>query len=594
MATIHQQPLSADDEGSLELLQVETGSLHMPLLRTELPLEIDICLSRQHDELQDVLSRWLARHGGLRESFAGDEFAVPGSSQSVTKKERQAASSECMPSEPKDRPPDQVISEPKEEKLVMEETPAEVLKANAALPTSGRWDMSDRAVLDSIRKKSSAAPASEDPYRKRRRTSKKTEKSRLFQQLEARAQGGAGSWLDYARYRCSILQGTNAFTFFFGALIVLNAVAVGVEVDYNALNQTEDSGPVFLILQIVFTVCFVVELAVRMLALGTVFFTSAVDWRWNVFDLLVVISSLIDLVIALSPLEITNQGALVPIRILRIVRVVKIVRLIRLLQQLRTMILTLWHTLSALLWTFVLIMLIIFLFSIILTQAVTTHVLTPDGADAPYKGEMIRHWGTIGDSCFTLLKAMSNGVDWGAPSETLRHLNTTYFVLYIVYVCFMVFAVTNVVTGFFCEHAFEMASSDKEQMVQEQLRMKEMYIQNFKQMFAELDDDESGDVTLDELSTFMEDDTLQAYLSHLNISVGNAWEIFRLIDFDRGGSVSIDEFVTGLLTMKGPARNIDAKSISYELDSQRRVLTKFMCFVEAELGDIKTACKAKP
>jgi len=307
----------------------------------------------------------------------------------------------------------------------------------------------------------------------------------------------------------------------------------------------------------------------------------------------IVFSSLIDVVIVVSPLELTNQGALVPIRILRIVRVVKIVRLIRLLRQLRTMILTLWHTLSALLWTFVLIMLIIFLFSIILTQAVTTHILTPDGANAPYKGDMLRHWGTIGDSCYTLLKAMSNGVDWGAPSESLRHLNTTYFLLYIVYVCFMIFAVTNVVTGFFCEHAFEMASSDKEQMVQEQLRMKQMYIENFKQMFQELDEDESGDVTLEELNTFMQDDTLQAYLSHLNITADNAWEIFRLVDFDRSGSVSIEEFVTGLLTMKGPAKNIDTKSISYELDSQRKVLTKFMCFVEAELGDIKTACKVK-
>ena len=62
----------------------------------------------------------------------------------------------------------------------------------------------------------------------------------------------------------------------------------------------------------------------------------------------------------------------------------------------------------------------------------------------------------------------------------------------------------------------------------------------------------------------MTEEKLQAYPAHLSISAGNTRPIVRLIDTDRGGAIYMKEFVTDLLTMKDPARNLDVRSLAYD------------------------------
>ena len=98
----------------------------------------------------------------------------------------------------------------------------------------------------------------------------------------------------------------------------------------------------------------------------------------------------------------------------------------------------------------------------------------------------------------------------------------------------------NVVTGFFCEHAFEMAQADKDQVIMDQIRLREDHIQAFKTMFGHVDVEEEESITFDQLEVLLSREDMQAYLSHLDITVESTGSMFKLLDTDGSGELSIE------------------------------------------------------
>merc|ERR1712137_800995 len=80
------------------------------------------------------------------------------------------------------------------------------------------------------------------------------------------------------------------------AIICLNAILIGVEVQYEALSDTSTQVQqvvFFQVMEVLTTLAFTAELLLHLYAQGTFFFYSR-EWRWNVFDMLVVVQSLAD------------------------------------------------------------------------------------------------------------------------------------------------------------------------------------------------------------------------------------------------------------------------------------------------------------
>jgi len=372
-------------------------------------------------------------------------------------------------------------------------------------------------------------------------------------------------------------------------IIILNAASIGAQVEWEAVHRGEPELGLWLALQLFFCCAYVLELFLRVCGQGHNFF-GVVDWRWNVFDVFVTVTSIVDLLISFLT-EGTDAGALGAARMLRMVRVAKIIRVVRYLRYMRNMIFTLLHTLSSLAWSVVLMAMIMYLFAVAITEATTAYIVH-NGGDSELAQKLLRYWGHIGSSIFTLLLSITSGVSWVEPASALSLLHELYVALFVMYVCFMVFAMMNVVTGFFCEHAFEMARSEKDSLIQEQLRRKHLYLEHFRQIFEEGDCDESGEISYTEFENFMQDEHLQAYLAHLNVDPDNAWQIFRLIDLNKDGSVSLEEFTTGLLTMKGPAKAIDVKGIVYDVKKESVKNKRRMKRIDAQLRSIRAQMAA--
>lgn len=373
------------------------------------------------------------------------------------------------------------------------------------------------------------------------------------------------------------------------ASIAGNAIWLGIQVQFAAENRGRDTPEVFQWVEYLFTAMYSVELLLRFLAEGISFLSPQKrNVRWNYFDVVCVLSSIVGLFLDGFAADEEHASWVSPIgRLARIGRVVRILRLVKFVTQLRAIVATLWSTVSSMFWALALMGFVMYIFAVVITQAAVTHSFQHAGTEVA--GILDLNFGSVPLAVYTLFKSVTNGNAWETAAEVLMHVHPMYFYLYIMYVCVIVFAFMNVMTGFICEQAFATVQRDKEMAVEAQVRHKEVYTQKFAELFGTMDHFDTGELTVDELEKHIEDDTVKAYFEHLDLDIDKAWDIFRLLDIDENGTVSMQEFVVGCLKLRGQARSMDLAIIGYDFQRVAEKLSEFMEFVEQQLTQINRA-----
>lgn len=373
--------------------------------------------------------------------------------------------------------------------------------------------------------------------------------------------------------------------------IVSNALFVGLQVQHAAQERSNDQHIVLQIGHLIFCVFFSGELALRIFAyFPEFFFRSHVDFLWNWFDSFIVAASILEAIIMYRKLIGGISTFLLAVRILRIVRLVRIIRRNSLFRELRAMVFMIAHTLKSLVWSLVLLFMLMYVFGLVLTQAVTNHLIrTKHSPDAPFATDFEKFFGSLLLSMLTLLHSLTGGISWREPAELLRQVDYIYEAFYIVFVVFTLFAMLNVITGFFCENAREMAAQDRDHVIQEKLRDREHYIKEMHALFKEIDQDGDASLSLAELEMTLANDSVKAYLVSLEINVDDVWDIFKLLDADGSGTLNIDEFADGCLRLRGQAKSIEIAALRHQLTLQQKNLEYFMSFVEAQFQQVFSA-----
>ncbi|CAK8991315.1 unnamed protein product [Durusdinium trenchii] len=125
--------------------------------------------------------------------------------------------------------------------------------------------------------------------------------------------------------------------------------------------------------------CFVVEMALKLLALGCRNFWLGEDSSWNILDFIVVAISVFDVAIdilfqTLWPSLSTSQLRLLRFaRFARALRSIRVAKLFRHVRALRTLALSIMSTMSSLCWTLALLVILFYTFGVMLTQLVVEH-----------------------------------------------------------------------------------------------------------------------------------------------------------------------------------------------------------------------------
>eukprot|EP00928_Gymnodinium_smaydae_P012244 TRINITY_DN14448_c0_g1_i2.p1 TRINITY_DN14448_c0_g1~~TRINITY_DN14448_c0_g1_i2.p1 ORF type:complete len:525 (+),score=105.08 TRINITY_DN14448_c0_g1_i2:38-1576(+) len=331
----------------------------------------------------------------------------------------------------------------------------------------------------------------------------------------------------------------------FAFVIVTNSLFMGVQIDDEMSSQGGESPLAFDIVRYFYTGLFTIELVLRVCADGLCkFFFLEVSF-WNILDSVVVFTSWMEVVMeststdtagdvgsySAGGVNVSSMRMMRVLRIARLVRVLRIGRMFRFVRAFRVLVSSILSTLKTVLWAMLMLLLIIYLFGMIFCQAIAEHIQDREVVSA----DLLLYWGSLPKAMFTLFKSISGGLSWHAcvtPLGELPESSGVWVIAFVIYVAITTLAVLNVITGVFCESAIESAQSDRDLVVQKHLGQKKEYIRRVKQLFQDIDSEQSNFITLHEFETHFQDEETAAFFASLDLEAEMAWEIFKLLDAD--------------------------------------------------------------
>eukprot|EP00439_Symbiodinium_sp_Y106_P070155 s913_g12.t1 len=414
--------------------------------------------------------------------------------------------------------------------------------------TAKDWVRTDRPSKDWVRgvsmgSKSASHSGSPTEERQKRRKEKKTTlfahegdenqamKERARTLAAAREKSAAeGSFsaqlgspitrFEALRYRMHRFLGSPPFEdegVFVGCLVASNAVIIGMEVEHLAQHLTDLSPEWYQWVHMMYAVVFTVELLLRIGAYGVHIYSDVELFRWAALDFVIVEAQLpfVKGSVLVGGLDrpvvgdagIRHDGACssacgssaanhaadprhtfgeahalaegTPDASLLGVRAMADV------------------TLKSLVWALVLLVLIMYVFAILLTQAATDRIremqAAPDFEWTDSDVALKDFWGSLGDA----------GV-------------------YFMYIAFTIFAVLNVMTGVFCQSAIESAQRDHDMVMQNVVQEKEGHMSS-------------------------SDPQVRLFFEALELSIDDVWTFFMLLDGDSGQEIDMEEFLFGCM-----------------------------------------------
>merc|ERR1719321_1938183 len=116
-------------------------------------------------------------------------------------------------------------------------------------------------------------------------------------------------------------------------------------------------------------------------------------------------------------------------------------------------------------------------------------------------------------------------------------------------------------TALFLRETFAAANSDKDMVLEEQIRTRRGQKENPQALFDKIDLDRTGKISLYELQKALNDPRSASWMQILDVDVYEVVQLFQLLDKDGDVMVTFDEFSKGITRLRGGAKSIDLISV---------------------------------
>lgn len=350
-----------------------------------------------------------------------------------------------------------------------------------------------------------------------------------------------------------------------GFIIFVNAIFIGFVSDYQHKHLGEPMPVQIQRVQSALNLFWFVEISTRIFGQRCEFFGGP-DMSWNLFDLFLVFISGMDelsnLPIVASPLKVTNLSFVRVVRVLKVLKLLRVVRLMRCFKGLRIVLAGILGAIQPLFYAMLLIVGTTYLFGMAILQSCTTFLETKVASEATRDaiGEL---WSSVPRSMLSLFMASTSGDSWRILAEPLQEVGPITYAIFVVYLSFFVFVISNTLTSLFVENGIEFAQSDENAVIQEEMEKKGQHIRRFRRFFELIDTDRSGDITYEEFCANLSSPSLQAFATSLGIDILDAKEFFEVLSRSGEQAVDIETFVVGCIKLKGHARSLDLIELSH-------------------------------
>jgi len=358
-------------------------------------------------------------------------------------------------------------------------------------------------------------------------------------------------------------------------LVALNNLMLGIQANYLSQNVGGNVVPVsFQILEIVFCALFTGELILRIIAYRQAFFRgSAVGF--NVMDCLLVSFNLLEMCVqggATTFLE--NLTALRVVRVFRLVRVIRLCRVLKHVRELRTLIVSIGASMKALAWTVVLLCLLIYTASLMVTQAVfeKRQAVHESGIETDLD-DLTRFFGDFGLTMLSIFEALFGGQDWDVFLYPLMvHISPWIALPWSCFMCFGLLTIMNAITGVFVDNVLQCTKKNEELYL----------VNNVRELFSILPDGMNGTMSWSVFESLMDTRQMREAIHAINLDPADARGLFRLLDADSSGCVCAQEFFAGCLRLRGPAKALDLAILHFEM---KKLAQQMMGSMQSERTD---------
>jgi len=329
------------------------------------------------------------------------------------------------------------------------------------------------------------------------------------------------------------------FEVFIALHIVANTVLIAADTFY-----TSETKPFWLSLaEHYFTLLFVVEFVIRILAYS---------WAWcfsvmNMFDIFLIWFTGVIVMWILSPagVDVTSVRRLGALRILRLARICRTLRIMPMFKDLWMLVQGILTCSSLLVWVILIGACVHYTFAVAVLELVAKDPKFED--DEPVQDL----FGTLARSMFTLFQIFTFD-SWSSKVRPIVQKDPKSLIVFFVFMGLAGIVLSELMTAIVIRNSFDAAAGDTEAILRgKQIRDHKIRTE-LQQMFTDLDEDNSGYLSIEEFMDCMDDFAFVRKMKMLDIDLEELPDIYEIID-DGDGQVVQDEFIGGMIRMQGPA-----------------------------------------
>jgi hypothetical protein len=299
----------------------------------------------------------------------------------------------------------------------------------------------------------------------------------------------------------------------------------------------------------IFGVLFTLELVLKVMGMGLTFFKES----WNLVDLAIVGSWVFS---SLGTSQLPKDAMLLRLtRLGRLLRLLKLVKTIRLFDSLYLMTTAIEGSILMLFWSVAVLTLVQMMLAFILQQTTESYILNEQNPEES-RMEVFKYYGTFARSILTMFEITLG--NWMVPARPLiENVSEWYMIFSLAHKLVIGFSVVSVLTGFFIQETFKVATTDDRIMVMTKERARKIHADKMTAFFGQADEDDDGFVDFGEFQECLKNDNLRTWLSSMELDVSDERALFLLLDKDSDGRVSHEDLIEGVGRLKGGARSYE-------------------------------------
>merc|ERR1712187_739985 len=147
--------------------------------------------------------------------------------------------------------------------------------------------------------------------------------------------------------------------------------------------------------------------------------------------------------------------------------------------------------------------------------------------------------------------------------DVLINLGTGYYVIFLCYIAFYTWVVTNTITSLFIETTMAYAEKDTQHVITDKLERKDEYVAKLQEWFNSIDENGDGMITYDQFARSANDPEVMAFAETLEIELFDLKQFFSVLSANNKRPVNLENFVIGCIKLKGMAKSMDLMDLMY-------------------------------